>query len=122
MNFLPVLTPKMTTKVLKENMLSAAQKGFINATDLADYMVKKGLPFRTAYKIAGQMVALCIEKNKVLEDLPLDTYKEFSELFEQDLYNEINLTTCVEKRISEGGTSFVSVQKQIDYARECLKK
>ena len=120
---LEVMSGMISTMTVKaDNMLNAAKTGFINATDLADYLVKKGMAFRTAYKIAGQLVALCIEKNKVLEDLPLDTYKEFSELFEQDLYNEINLTTCVEKRISEGGTSFVSVQKQIDYARESLKK
>lgn len=116
-----VMTGMISTMSVKaENMLKAAQSGFINATDLADYLVKKGMPFRSAYKIAGQLVALCIQKNTVLEDLPLDTYKEFSELFDNDLYGEINLTTCVEKRISEGGTSFTSVQKQIDYVRENL--
>ena len=102
------------------NMLKAAQKGFINATDLADYLVKKGMPFRSAYKISGQLVALCIEKNTVLEDLPLDTYKTFSELFEADLYQEISLKTCVEKRISEGGTSLASVKAQIAYVKDCL--
>jgi argininosuccinate lyase len=102
------------------NMKLAAQKGFINATDLADYLVKKGLPFRSAYKISGQLVALCIQQNTVLEDLPLETYKQFSELFDEELYTAIDLMVCVEKRISEGGTSVASVEKQINYVREIL--
>ena len=104
----------------KDNMLAAAQKGFINATDLADYLVKKGLPFRSAYKISGEIVALCIKENTVLENLPLETYKTFSDLFEDDLYEDISLKTCVEKRISEGGTSVSSVNAQIEYINEKL--
>jgi len=100
-----------------DNMKRAAQKGFINATDLADYLVKKGLPFRSAYKISGQLVAQCIRENTVLEELPLEAYKAHSDLFDQDLYTEIDLTTCVEKRISEGGTSVASVEKQIAFVR-----
>ena len=102
------------------NMKRAAQTGFINATDLADYLVKKGLPFRSAYKISGQLVALCIQKGTVLEDLPLEVYKEYSGLFEKDVYEDIDLVTCVEKRISEGGTSVASVRKQIAFVREAL--
>ena len=97
------------------NMKRAAQKGFINATDLADYLVKKGMPFRSAYKIAGQLVAQCIRENTVLEELPLETYLTYSDLFAEDLYESIDLVTCVEKRISEGGTSTASVKKQIAY-------
>ena len=108
----------MTAK--KDNMKRAAQKGFINATDLADYLVKKGMPFRSAYKISGQLVAYCIQNGTVLEELPLETYKTYSELFENDLYNEIDLVTCVEKRISEGGTSTASVLAQIAYVKEML--
>ncbi len=104
------------------NMKSAAQKGFINATDLADYLVKKGLPFRSAYKISGQLVALCIEQHTVLEELPLDTYRSFSDLFDNDLYQAIDLTVCVEKRISEGGTSLASVEAQIAYVKGMLTK
>ena len=116
---LEVFAPMVATlKVFPQNMLSAAQKGFINATDLADYLVKKGLPFRSAYKISGSIVAKCIAENKVLETLTLQEYKEFSDLFEDDLYNEISLVTCVEKRISFGGTSFASVQNQIKWAKE----
>ncbi len=105
---------------IPENMKKAAQKGFINATDLADYLVKKGLPFRSAYKISGQLVALCIENGTVLEELPLNIYKQHSELFDADLYNEIDLVTCVEKRISRGGTSLASVEEQISFVRAQL--
>ena len=103
------------------NMLLAAQKGFINATDLADYLVKKGMPFRSAYKISGQLVALCIQNGTVLEDLPLETYQGFSELFDNDLYDAIDLYKCVEKRISKGGTSVASVESQIKYVKEFLQ-
>ena len=106
----------------KENMLRAAQKGFINATDLADYLVKKGMPFRSAYKISGQLVALCIKEGKVLEELPLTAYTEYSDLFSEDLYDAISLRTCVETRISEGGTSLASVKAQIAYVKEELAK
>ena len=111
-----------TVRANTANMKRAAQKGFINATDLADYLVKKGLPFRSAYKISGTLVALCIDKNTVLEELPLEVYKQHSELFEEDLYNEIDLMTCLEKRVSEGGTSVSSVKAQINYVKEMLEK
>ncbi len=115
--FAPMLA---SVKVLKENMYKAAEGGFINATDLADYLVKKGMPFRSAYKIVGSLVAYCIENNKVLGSVTLEEYKTFSDLFEDDLFDEISLETCVEKRISEGGTSFVQVEKQINYVTEFL--
>ena len=119
---LSVMTPMVAgMTALRENMKRAAQRGFINATDLADYLVKKGMPFRSAYKIAGQLVALSIEKGEVLESLPLDTYKTYSDLFSEDLYTEIDLATCVEKRISEGGTSFSSVEAQIAYVKGAIK-
>ena len=103
-----------------DNMKLAAQKGFINATDLADYLVKKGLPFRSAYKISGQIVALCIQQGTVLEELPLETYQSFSDLFEEDLYQDIDLEKCVQKRISAGGTSVESVKAQIAYVKNKL--
>jgi len=118
---LSVMTPMIATMTsIKSNMKKAAQKGFINATDLADYLVKKGMPFRAAYKIAGSLVAKCIAENTVLEDLSLSVYQEYSELFENDLYDEISLETCVEKRSSEGGTSQASVEKQITLVKEYL--
>jgi len=119
---LKVFAPMLATmKSRPENMKKAAQGGFINATDLADYLVKKGLPFRSAYKISGQIVAKCIAENKVLETLTLEEYKTFSDLFENDLYQDIDLLTCVEKRISEGGTSAASVEAQIAYVKERLQ-
>ena len=116
---LQVFAPMVASMTaLRDNMKQAAQKGFINATDLADYLVKKGMPFRSAYKISGQIVADCIRENLVLETFPLERYKGYSDLFDTDLYNEIDLLTCVEKRISEGGTSVASVEKQINYVKQ----
>ena len=116
---LKVFAPMLATmKSIPANMKKAAQGGFINATDLADYLVKKGMPFRSAYKISGQLVAKCIQEGTVLEALPLAAYKQFSELFEEDLYNDIDLLTCVEKRISQGGTSVASVEAQMKYVKE----
>ncbi len=110
-----------TLTVCEENMKAAAGKGFINATDLADYLVKKGMPFRTAYKISGEIVAQCIKENKILETLSLNEYKKHSDLFEDDLYEEISLEACVAKRISKGGTSVNSVEEQIEAVKEKLK-
>ncbi|MBQ0102379.1 MAG: argininosuccinate lyase, partial [Firmicutes bacterium] len=101
-----------------DNMMKAAQKGFINATDLADYLVGKGLPFRTAYKISGQTVSYCQMKDKVLETLSIEEYKGFSELFDSDVYDAIDLVNCVKRRSSEGGTSPESVEKQILWIKE----
>ena len=104
--------------VKADAMFAAAQKGFMNATDLADYLVKKGMPFRDAYKLSGQAVAECIAKNCILETLSLDEYKKFSELIDEDVYKYIDLRACVETRVSAGGTSKASVLKQIEYIRE----
>ena len=109
-------------KVLGGNMLKAAQNGFINATDLADYLTKKGVPFRTAYKTVGQIVGYCVQNNAVLEELPLSVYKEFDKSFEDDLYAAIDLRACVESRISDGGTGIASVEKQIEYVTEFLDR
>ena len=109
-----------TMKVREENMKKAAQRGFINATDLADYLTKKGMPFRSAYKISGSIVAYCIANNEVLETLSLEKYKEYSDLFEQDLYDDIDLYTCVNKRNSVGGTSVRSIEQQIKFVKEQL--
>lgn len=109
-----------TMTVNTANMKKAAQKGFINATDLADYLVGKGLPFRSAYKIAGQTVAQCIASGEVLETLPLEKYRELSELIDEDIYDAVDLDNCVVRRISAGGTSPQSVEKQIEYARDLL--
>ena len=99
--FIPMLK---TMRVLKENMRSAAAKGFINATDCADYLVAaKGLPFRDAYKITGELVALCIERGLTLETLPLTEYKKVCESFDEGVYEAINLEKCVNDRRVKGG-------------------
>ena len=98
------------------------QPEFINATDLADYLVRKGLPFRTAYKISGQIVADCIAKGLVLETYTIEDYQKHSPLIEEDVYTAVDLSVCVEKRISLGGTSVASVHRQIAYVKEQLKE
>ncbi len=112
--FIPMLA---TMRINKENMRAAAAKGFINATDCADYLVKKGLPFRDAYKITGTLVAKCIELNTVLEALPLDEYKKLCDTFDNDIYDAISLDTCVNMRNVDGGPAPSSVKKQIEFAR-----
>lgn len=109
-----------TLKAIPENMLKAAGSGFINATDLADYLVSKGLPFRTAYKISGSVVAECIKSGFVLENFPIEEYNKFSELIDTDVYAAVDLKNCVEKRKSFGGTSVSSVEEQIKFVREAL--
>ena len=101
-------------------MREAASRGFINATDLADYLTNKGMPFRSAYKIVGGIVAACIAGGNTLETLPMETYKSFSDLFEEDLFEEISLDTCVKKRISAGSTGPDSVSAQLDYVKAFL--
>ncbi len=117
--FIPMLE---TMSVYKENMRNAAARGFINATDCADYLVKKGMPFRDAYKITGGLVAECIEKQTDLEHLPIECYKEKTELFDDDVYNAISLDTCVRERKSYGGPSPESVKTQIEITRKKLNK
>jgi argininosuccinate lyase len=119
---LSIFAPMIETMhAIPENMRKAAQEGFINATDLADYLVKKGLPFRSAYKIVGQIVALCIEKHTVLENLPLTEYQAFSDLFDNDLFDAISLETCTFSRTSAGGPSVQSLDAQLCYVAEFCK-
>ncbi len=113
--FIPMLD---TMTVLKDNMRNAAAKGFINATDCADYLVKKGMPFRDAYKITGTLVHTCIELGCTLETLPLEEYKKLTENFAEDVYDAISLDTCVMQRKAAGGPAPESVKAQIAYVRE----
>ena len=116
---LHVFTPMLATmSVLPDNMRKAAANGFINATDCADYLVGKGLPFREAYKITGALVARCIRDGATLETLPLAVYREYSGAFDADVYEAIDLDACVMKRTSFGGTSPASVRAQIASMRE----
>ena len=107
-----------TMSVNADNMKAAAGGGFINATDLADWLVGKGLPFRSAYKISGEIVAECIRRRCVLEDLPLEVYRTFSDLFDEGIYEAVNLDNCVSRRISFGGTSVSSVEHQIKIIKQ----
>ena len=106
-----------TMTVLPENMRKAAAKGFINATDCADYLVKKGMPFRDAYKITGTLVHTCIEKDCTLETLPIEEYKKLTDNFDTDVYDAINLETCVMQRKVPGGPAPESVKEQIEYVK-----
>ena len=118
---LRVFTPMIAAmKACTCNMYRAAQRGFLNATDLADYLTKKGLPFRAAYKIAGQLVAYCLEHTAVLEELPLTLLRQYSERFGEDVYAAIALTNCVTGRTSLGGTCVASVEAQIASVRDFL--
>ena len=112
---LPPFTGMMKTMTIrKDNMEAAALGGFTNATDLADYLVKKGLPFRETHAISGKLVHYCIENGISLADVPLDKLKEFSEAFEEDVYDAISLKTCVEGRKLVGGPAPDTVRKYLD--------
>ncbi len=112
---LPVFTKMISTmRVNEEKMRIAAAQGFTNATDAADYLVKNGLPFRDAHKVIGEIVAYCIENNKSIEEMTIVEFKQFSDLFENDIYDAISLETCVNLRNVTGGTSTWQVKRQCD--------
>lgn len=110
-----------TMTVLKDNMRKAAAKGFINATDCADYLVKKGMPFRDAYKITGTLVARCIELDTTLEDLDIKEYRKLTDVFDEDVYKAINLETCVMQRNVDGGPAPEAVARQIEQLKAELR-
>lgn len=110
-----------TMTVLKDNMKKAAAKGFINATDCADYLVEKGIPFRDAYKITGSLVKYCIKNDTTLENLKLEEFKEYSDKFEEDVYEAIDLSNCVNKRNVVGGPAAEQVMKQIERVKNIIK-
>jgi argininosuccinate lyase len=116
--FIPMID---TMKVLPENMRAAAAKGFINATDCADYLVNKGMPFRTAYKITGELVARCIEKGLTLETLELAEYRELSDLFDESIYDAISLERCVNGRNVLGGPAPQNVEQQANRILKLLE-
>jgi argininosuccinate lyase len=113
------MTATMAARTQK--MRKAAEGGFINATDLADYLVGKGMPFRSAYKISGQIVAECIRTGHVLEDFPLPEYRKYSVMIKDDVYEAVNLDNCLCRRTSAGGPAAESVKKQIEFVREKTK-
>ena len=119
---LPVSTDMLRTmKVYPKKMREFAAKGFINATDCADYLVKHGKAFRDAYKTVGQLVAYCIDHDEVLETLSLDVYKSFDETFEESVYEAISLDTCVKNRLVDGGPSPEAVKKSIQLMKDQLE-
>ena len=120
-NCLRVIAPMFRTMtVLTENMKNAAKRGFINATDCADYLTKKGMPFRDAYKATGTLVHYCIEHNKALDTLSLDEYKAVTPMFEDDVYHAIDLSTCVRERRSIGGPAPDEVARQLKVIEDFL--
>jgi len=117
---LTAFTPMLDTMtVIPENMRKAAANGFINATDCADYLVKKGLPFRDAYKATGSLVALCIKKGLTLETLPIDEYKAVCDIFDEGVYDAISLEKCVNERSPYGGPA--NVVNAVKEVRELIK-
>ena len=120
---LSIIVPMLATaKFLPENMLAAGKRGFINATDCADYLVKKGMPFRDAYGVVGRLVALCVERGVTLDALPLDGYRKESELFDKDVYEAIDLITCVKGRNVVGGPAPQAVKKHIEQIKNTVLK
>ena len=112
---IPVFSAMIDTmRVLPENMRKAAGRGFINATDCADYLTKKGMPFRDAYTVTGKLVAACTAQGKTLEDLTIDELKASSELFDEDVYEAINLENCMALRASYGGPAVSETTRQIE--------
>lgn len=120
---LPVFCDMIATMtVKKDNMLSGSKGGFTNATDVADYLVKKGLPFREAHSVVGQMVFYCIERNIALDDLSMEQFKEFSDIIDEDIYNAISMETCVNDRKVIGGPAKEVVENAIKTAKEFINQ
>jgi len=110
-----------TMKFRKDVMKRSAVKGFTNATDAADYLVKRGVPFRDAHGIIGQLVLACIEKDKAIEDMTLEELREISEVFDADVYDAISLKTCVERRLTTGAPGVSAMRGVIAEYRKYLK-
>ena len=110
-----------TMKFRKDVMAASAKNGFTNATDAADYLVLKGVPFRDAHGIIGRLVLYCIDRNCALDELSVDEFREFSDQFDEDIYEAISLETCVEKRLTEGAPGRASMERAIEASRQYLE-
>ena len=120
---LPVFSGMLSTmKLRKGRMLDGAKGGFTNATDVADYLVKKGLPFRDAHAVVGKMVAYCLDKDTVIDALTMDEFKTFSDIFENDVYDAISLETCVNMRKIVGGPAKETMSKIIEQYKNNLEE
>jgi len=118
---LPIFNKMLSTAKFNVTIMEkAAEKGFMNATDCADYLTKKGMPFRSAYKIAGKLVAYCIENDKTLNELSLSELNSFSEVFTNDVFSAISLQNCVSSRTSFGSVSEDCVKEQIALIKDYL--
>lgn len=104
----------LTMNVRKERMESAAKYGYMNATDAADYLVAKGIPFRDCHEIIGKIVLHCINKGIAIEEMSMDEFKSFSDKFDEDIYEKISIRSCIEAKKSKGSTSFESVKQQLE--------
>ena len=113
-----ISTMSFNTDIMKKS----AENGFTNATDAADYLVKKGVPFRDAHTITGRLVLKCISEKRALKDLHLSEWKEESEVFEEDIYDAISLKSCVEKRVTSGAPGRASMEKNLEYYSKYLDK
>jgi argininosuccinate lyase len=120
---LEIFAPMISTmKIKAENMKKSIYEGFINATDIADYLAKKGLPFREAHKVVGELVSYCENNNKLLTDLSFDEFKKSHDLFEEDIVKESSIEACINGRKTYGGTALSEVQRQIEKAKAFLGK
>ncbi|MEG2177235.1 MAG: argininosuccinate lyase, partial [Oscillibacter sp.] len=119
---LPVFAAMVKTmRVLPENMRRAAGRGFINATDCADYLTKKGMPFRDAYTVTGQLVGLCGGSGKTLEEMTLKELQAISPLFQDDVYEALNLTNCMARRTSYGGPAVSETTRQLEAVADFIQ-
>ena len=120
---LPVFTKMIDTMTIKpENMYKAANNGFINATDAADWLVKNGMPFRDAHAVIGRLVLYCIENSKTLEELTIEEYKNISPKFNESIFDAINLENCVNSRKVDGGPSKEYIQKLIKINKDYINQ
>ncbi|OOB80091.1 MAG: argininosuccinate lyase [Epulopiscium sp. Nuni2H_MBin003] len=120
---LPIFTKMLATITInKDNMYNAASSGFTNATDVADYLVKKGVAFRDAHHYVGKLVLFCTINNFTLETLPLSEYKKISPIFKEDVFDAISIATCVNERQVKGGPSPTAVNKHLDIAKQFLNQ
>lgn len=120
--FLDIMAGMLSTMTVnKDWMLTSTQKDFSNATELADYLAKKGLPFREAHEIVGKLVLECSKAGNYLQDIPLTRYQEVSPLIEEDIYQVLQSETAVQKRNSLGGTGFEQIQLELQWAKKDLE-
>ena len=109
-----------TMRVRKDRMKDATKEGFMNATDVADYLVKKGVPFRSAHEVVGRMVLYCIRHGKSIEDLSLEEFQDFSAVFGEDILDTVPMENCMNSKISQGSTSTENVKIMVENARKYL--